>query len=127
MQPQKILDKVFFVVYKRNQKRNIKHSTRRIKKMNKTHTTLKPSGMSPKEINDAIINKGLNQAAIARAIKVTPGSVSRAINDHSVQTRVMEAIAEAIGKDKKQIWPQHFLYGLPKRGRKMVTWDRKAA
>ncbi|MEN6422075.1 MAG: helix-turn-helix domain-containing protein [Smithella sp.] len=95
--------------------------------MNRKHTTLKPSGMSPNEINAAIIDKGLNQAAIARAINVTPGSVSRAINDLSVQTRVMEAIAEAIGKDVKQVWPQHFLNGAPKRGRKLVTWDRKAA
>lgn len=95
--------------------------------MNKSHTTLKPTGMTPKEINDALAQVGLNQAAVARAIKVTPGSVSRAVNNHDVQTRVMEAIAEAIGKDVKQVWPQHFLNRTPKRGRKMVIWERRAA
>jgi len=95
--------------------------------MTTTHTTLKPTGMTPKEINDALAARGLNQAAVARAINVSPGSVSRAVNNHDVQTRVMEAIAEAIGKDVKQVWPQHFLNRTPKRGRKMVIWERRVA
>jgi len=95
--------------------------------MNRAHTTLKPTGMTAEEINDALKRKGLNQAAIARAIKKSPTAVSRAVNDLSVARNVMEAIAEAIGKDIKQVWPQHFLNGTPKRGRKMVIWDRRAA
>lgn len=95
--------------------------------MNRARNTLKPSGMTAEQINDALKSKGLNQAAIARAINKSPTAVSRAINDLSVARNVMEAIAEAIGKDIKQVWPQHFLNGMPKRGRKMVTWDRKAA
>jgi lambda repressor-like predicted transcriptional regulator len=95
--------------------------------MNRTHSTLKPTGMTPKEIIDALASKGLNQAAVARAINVTPSAVSRAIHYNNVQTRVMEAIAEAIGKDIAQIWPQHFLNRIPKRGRRMVIWDRQAA
>src|SRR5450759_3024676 len=94
--------------------------------MNRAHNTLKPSGMTAEEINDALKAKGLNQAAIARAIEVSPTAVSRAVNAQSVALRVMEAIAEAIGKDKKQVWPQHYLNGTPKRGRKMVHWNRKA-
>lgn len=94
----------------------------------KTHNSLlNPIGMTPKDIKDALYEKGLNQAAIARAINVTPGCVNRAVHDRDVQTRVMKAIAEAIGRDVKEVWPQHFLNRTPKRGRKIVSWNRKAA
>lgn len=94
--------------------------------MNKKHSTL-PVGMTPQEIIAALFAKGLNQAAIARGINVTPGAVSRAIYDLSVQSRVMMAIAEALEMDVAQIWPQHFWNKTPKPGRKMVVWHRKAA
>ena len=96
--------------------------------MNKTHTTLHPSGMTPKEINDALAAAGLNQAAIARDLKVTGTAVSLVVRDLSTSQRIADAIGEAIKKDKKQIWPQRYLSGTPpQRGRKMVVWDRRAA
>ncbi len=86
----------------------------------------KPTGMVPWEINEALHKKGLNQAAIARAIGVTPGHVSFVINGWTVSRRVHMAIAEAIGMDVKQIWPDLYLGGGPKRGRKRIDWNRAA-
>ena len=95
--------------------------------MSKTHTTIKPSGMTPKEITDALAAVDLNQAAIARDLKVTGTAVSLVVRGISASQRIADAIGEAIKKDKKQIWPQHYLNGTPHRGRKKVIWDRKAA
>lgn len=95
--------------------------------MSKTHTTMHPSGMTPKEINDALNDAGLNQAAIARDLDVTPTAVSLVVRDISASQRIADAIGEAIKRDKKRIWPQRYLDGTPQRGRKMVVWNRKAA
>lgn len=95
--------------------------------MSKAPITQKPSGWTVKEITDALDAVGLNQAAIARELKVTPTAVSLAVQGKSCSSRIYKAIAEAIKEDVKRIWPQFYLYGTPKRGRRMCVWNRQAA
>jgi len=87
------------------------------------------SGMTPLEIRNAIHKAGLNQAAIARAINKSPVSVSYVIDGKRNSRPIHEAIAEAIGKDIREIWPDLYMIPgqEPKRGRPMKTWHRKAA
>ncbi len=93
--------------------------------MNKTMRT--PEGWSKQKIQASLARHNLNQAAIARALKISPTTVSDVIAGNTVSGRIHKAIAEAIGEDIKTIWPQHYLHGTPKRGRKMITWVRNAA
>ena len=86
-----------------------------------------PKGYSPEKIQYELRKNGLNQAAIARSEKVSPVTVSKVVRDATVSQRIHLAIANAIHEDVKRIWPQHYLNGAPKRGRKMIHWDRKAA
>ena len=95
--------------------------------MTTKHTTKEPSGMTPIEIINALKDAGVNQAAIARELNKSPQVVYLVVHNKSVSTEIHKAIAEVIGKDVKQIWPQHYLNGAPKRGRRMVVWQRKAA
>jgi lambda repressor-like predicted transcriptional regulator len=89
----------------------------------------KNTGMSPLEIRVALYEASLNQAAIARALGVTPSHISAIISQKRISRRVHTAIAEAIGRDKKTIWPD--LYKIPgrepKRGRPSRDWKRVAA
>lgn len=89
--------------------------------------TRTPEGWSKQKIQSALASHDLNQAAIARALGISPTTVSDVITGNTVSGRIHKAIAEAIGEDVKTIWPQHYLNGSPKRGRRMITWDRKAA
>ena len=95
--------------------------------MNKSPQNKKPSGWTPQQIKDALAEAGLNQAAIARELKVASPTVSLVIDGKSCSRRIHEAIAEAIKEDVKRIWPQFYFEGIPKRGRRMVVWNRKAA
>lgn len=83
--------------------------------------------MDPADIQAEITKKGLTQAAIARALGVTPVSVSDCIHGWFTSRRIHEAIAEAIGKDIKEIWPSTYLYRTPRKGRPRVEWLRKIA
>lgn len=57
------------------------------------------------------------QAAIARKLGVTPAAVSYTIEGRP-SDRIRRAIAEALGKDVRVIWPSIYLYGsTPKIGR----------
>lgn len=86
-----------------------------------------PPSMRPEVIIEELRKRGLNQAAVARAIGCRPSSVWRAIHDTDCQSRVMSIIAEAIEKDPAEVWPRHFIDGGPKVGRKKIIWTRKAA
>lgn len=87
------------------------------------------SGMTPQQIRDAIREADLNQAAIARELNVRPAHISYVIDNKRRSRRVHEAIAEAIGTDIRQIWPDLYMIPgrEPKRGRPAKTWHRKAA
>jgi lambda repressor-like predicted transcriptional regulator len=91
------------------------------------YKTVQPTGMTPEEIIGALTAEGLNQAAIARATKRSPQTVNQVVYGRSVSTTIHHAIARAIHRDVKQIWPQHYLNGDPKPGRKMVIWQDTAA
>lgn len=93
--------------------------------MNDTARPFKSSGMTPLEIKEALHRKGLNQAAIARAVGVTQASVSDVVNGWTVSRKIHEAIAEAIGIDIRKIWPDLYLHGGPKQGRPKVVWNRE--
>jgi lambda repressor-like predicted transcriptional regulator len=86
-----------------------------------------PSGMTPDEINNALKAVGLNQSAIARSLNKSKTAVSLVVKDKAVSLAIAEAISEAIKKDKKYIWPNHYWNGNPKRGPKKVVWQRNAA
>jgi len=85
------------------------------------------SDMKPEDIKAEILKKGLNQAAIARAVGVRSSVVSDCIHGWVTSRRVHEAIAEAINKDVKTIWPSIYLYGIPRRGRPRIEWVRGSA
>jgi lambda repressor-like predicted transcriptional regulator len=89
--------------------------------------TRKIKNWTRQEIQEAINKSSVNQAAIARELKINPVTVSDVIKGRTNSQRVHRAIAEAIGKDIKEIWPEIYLYGEPKRGRKMVHWTREAS
>jgi lambda repressor-like predicted transcriptional regulator len=95
--------------------------------MSKTPITRKIKNWSRQEIQEAIHQSPINQAAIARELRVSTVTVSDVIKGRTTSQRVHRAIAEAIGRDVKEIWPEIYLHGEPKRGRKMVVWDRNAA
>ena len=93
------------------------------------NTKTKESGMSPLEIQNALSRANLNQAAIARALGISPSHISAIIYGKRNSRRVHAAIAEATGLDKKIIWPD--LYKIPghepKTGRPSRDWNRVAA
>lgn len=85
-------------------------------------------GMTPLEIKNALHNAGLNQAAVARAISRSRGLVSRVIDGHCISRPVHEAVAEAIGMSKEQIWPDRYLFQVKRKpGRPARIWRRRAA
>lgn len=86
-----------------------------------------PSGWTPEQINDALKKNGVNQAAIARELKVKPPTVSDVVKGSKCSRRIHAAIAEAVNEDVQRIWPQFYLNGTPKPGPKKVIWHRKAA
>lgn len=89
---------------------------------------LKPSGLTPLEVTNALNEKDLNQAAISRALGLTPGHISAVIARKRPSRRVDEAIAEAIGMDKKKIWPDRYLSEqVFTKGRPKKEWRRRAA
>lgn len=69
--------------------------------------------MKPDEIRVELkkIKKTLNQAQIARALNppVTQVAIMRVINKEFVSIRIMQAVADAIGRDKKYVFPEYFI------------------
>lgn len=76
-----------------------------------------PMDMRPAEIRIAMIQHGVYQASIARALGVTQSAVWQVIEGFCVSHRIRQKIAQAIGIDVKRIWPSTYLCEKPKRGR----------
>lgn len=57
------------------------------------------------------IKKKLNMSQIARSLNppVTTTAVIRVVNREFVSIRIMEAVAAAIGQDKKYVFPEYFI------------------
>lgn len=67
--------------------------------------------MSPEEIRLELFKrrKKINQAQIARRVGVSPQAVAGVIDRRIVSDRIMEVVARAIGRDKKYVFPEHYL------------------
>lgn len=82
---------------------------------------------TPSEIKRALAESGVNQAAISRAAGVSPVTVSDVVNDRSTSKRIYKVIAEALGRDPEEIWPEKYMNGEPRPGRRKIVWQRKTA
>lgn len=89
--------------------------------------TLGPTDMTVEEIDEALEHKGLNRAAIARNLNVSQTTVSNVARGKQTSHRIQTAIAEAVHKDVKEVFPTRYVYGPPKPGRKMTVWNRQEA
>jgi lambda repressor-like predicted transcriptional regulator len=67
--------------------------------------------MEPADIQCVLKKKGITQKAIARKLGVKEMSVSKVINRQIVADRIMRAVAEEIGLDRLQVFPEY--YGNP--------------
>jgi hypothetical protein len=57
---------------------------------------------------------------LARQVGVRPVSIYRAIEGTIVSRRIRKALAKAIEKDIRLIWPDPYLYGAPRKpGRRL--------
>jgi len=85
--------------------------------------------MPPNEIRIEMIRKGVTQSGLARDIGVSVQGVHMTIEGKSVSHRVRTAVAEAIGKDLKEVWPSTYLYGggPRKRGRPVCKGKKTRA
>ncbi|MCE5212143.1 MAG: helix-turn-helix domain-containing protein [Deltaproteobacteria bacterium] len=95
--------------------------------MNKRPITRKVKNWTKEQIQEALDESPVNQAAIARELNISATTVSDTVRGRTNSQRVHKAIAEAVKHDVKEIWPEIYLYGEPRRGRRMVVWHRKAA
>lgn len=64
--------------------------------------------MKPLERQFELRKIGLTQQHIANAIGVSPIAVSYVIRGRRVSARIMRAIAEAIGRDVRDVFPEYF-------------------
>ncbi len=77
-------------------------------------------GMTPKEIRIEMVKKGVSQSALARQENVRPVSIYRTIEGTLVSDRLRKALAKAIEKDIRLIWPDPYFYGDPRKpGRRL--------
>jgi len=70
--------------------------------------------MHPADIQSALKKNGITQKEIAEKLRVSGMAVSRIIHRHGTSNRIMRAVAEAIGRDHRQVFPEYYL-ARPKR------------
>ena len=87
----------------------------------------KPVDMTLEEIDEELRKAGLNRAAIARNLNVSQTTVSQVARGITNSHRIQTAFAEAIHKTAAQVFPSRYASGMPKPGRKIAVWNRKAA
>lgn len=64
--------------------------------------------MTPLDIKIELMRNGKTARSICRDLGVSHSAVWQVINRGMVSTRIMEAVAAAIGKDKSEVFPAHF-------------------
>ena len=69
--------------------------------------------MTPLEIKQELKLHGTTQRAIAEQLGVAQMCVSRVIHKGQISDRIMRAVAEAIGRDRTEVFPEYY-FG-PKR------------
>jgi lambda repressor-like predicted transcriptional regulator len=85
------------------------------------------------QIKAAMDRKGIEQAAIAQELGKSPTSIHMVMKGITVSDTIRRAIAAAIGRDVREIWPSAYMnpQGPPRRGRpkakpvKLVFGTRK--
>jgi len=65
--------------------------------------------MHPADIQSALKKNGITQKAIAEKLGVSEMSVSIIIHRHRTSDRIMRAVAEAIGRESWQVFPEYYL------------------
>jgi len=69
--------------------------------------------MNPNEIRIELkkVKKIINQAQIARSLDppVTQTAIMRVIDKDFVSIRIMQAVSDAIGRDKEYVFPEYFI------------------
>jgi lambda repressor-like predicted transcriptional regulator len=64
--------------------------------------------MQPADIQCALKKKGITQKALAKKLAVSEMAVSKVVNKQIVADRVMRAVAEEIGKDRLDVFPEYY-------------------
>jgi len=65
--------------------------------------------MKPEDIQCAMKKKRVTQKDIANKLHISDMAVSRIIHRFGVSDRIMRAVAEAIDKDHRQVFPEYYL------------------
>jgi len=73
------------------------------------------SDLPPVEIRVLLLRNNTGVNKIARAIGVSHVSVIGTINGTLVSDRIRRAIAKAVNRDVKELWPSAYLYGQPRK------------
>jgi len=79
-------------------------------------------GMHPADIQAELKKRGLTQKALAEKLGVSEFPVSAVINKKHVSDRIMTAVAEAIGRDKTEVFAEYYL-SPPKRSTSHAIGD----
>jgi lambda repressor-like predicted transcriptional regulator len=70
--------------------------------------------MTPDEIRIELIRVKTTMAKIARAAKVTRNFVWQVVHGRRRTRRIREAIAQAVGKPIRELWPEEKANGIAK-------------
>ncbi|TWH45929.1 helix-turn-helix domain-containing protein [Sporomusa sp. KB1] len=62
--------------------------------------------MSPCEIKAMLVYNGVKITEIASCLGVSQAAVSRTIQGHTVSAKIRQAIAEKIGRQVEEVWPE---------------------
>ena len=64
--------------------------------------------MEPIDIQYELKKRGIMQKDIARAVGVSDNVISKVVNKHMVSDRVMRAVAKAIGRNHRKVFPEYY-------------------
>lgn len=64
--------------------------------------------MHPEDIKAALRKKRSSQSKIAKALSVNPTTVHNVIYGGCKSERIAKAIADVVGKDRSEIWPDRY-------------------
>jgi len=70
--------------------------------------------MTPGQIKGALSDNGYTQKSLAREIRRSENSLSRTIHRQMISDYIMRTIAERIGKQPQEVFPEYYLQP-PKR------------
>jgi lambda repressor-like predicted transcriptional regulator len=65
--------------------------------------------MEPIDIQYELKKRGITQTEIAKQLDLSPMTISNVVNKHVVSDRVMRAVAAAINRDRRLVFPEYYL------------------